>query len=183
MATRLDQPGRHPPRSARSVLGLLEPTPEPVWLDAETLVWLAELYGSSCVTPWSERDVANLIDRACALVELSVDFEVWAIHWPPASRLQMHDHGGASDALWVVDGSLTETVPREGGPRRRSLTRHHGVGFGPDHIHEVINPTSAITTSVHVYSPPMARLTFFRPGVAGVVPERTDIRLGATWAP
>src|SRR5580700_1918988 len=178
MPTRLDRRGRHPAGSARPVLRLVEQPPEPVRLDPETLLWLAQLYGTSCVYPWSERGVADPVERATRLVELSVDFEVWAIHWPPASQLQLHDHGGASGALWVVSGSLTETVQAATTrfPTSRSLTEGTGIGFGPEHIHEVLNPGSAVTTSVHVYSPPMAHMTFFQPGESGVVPERTDVR-------
>jgi predicted metal-dependent enzyme (double-stranded beta helix superfamily) len=183
MRTRLDQREQHPAGCSLPLLRVLEPPPEPVRLEPDTLLWLAELYGSSCVTPWSDRGEADPTERVCELVELSFDFEIWAIHWPQATRLQLHDHGGASGALWVVHGSLTETVPAAGRLQRHSVAPGSGIGFGPHHIHEVNNLGPSVTTSVHVYSPPMARMTFFRPGEHGVVPERTDVRESATWVP
>src|ERR1700722_1876527 len=44
--------------------------------------------------------------RTYELLELTDNLEIWAIHWPKDVRLELHDHGGSSGALWVIDGSL-----------------------------------------------------------------------------
>jgi hypothetical protein len=50
-------------------------------------------------------------------------------------------------------------------------------------VHDVVNPGSDVATSVHVYSPPMEKMTFFTLGAEGLVPDRTDYRADPTWAP
>src|ERR1700728_3197082 len=148
-----------------------------VGLDPESLAGLASLYGSSCVTPWSERDEPELTVRAYELLELSEDFEVWVIHWPTGGLLQLHDHGGSSGALWVVSGSLEEgTFSRTETYERRWVDAGQGISFGPEHVHDVVNHGTAVATSVHVYSPPMEKMTFFTPGSSGLVPDRTEYR-------
>jgi predicted metal-dependent enzyme (double-stranded beta helix superfamily) len=153
--------------------------PEPIRFGTDALSWLAQLYGSSCVVPWSERGLADPTERFCELLELSADFEVWAIHWPGHAMLQLHDHGSASGALWVVEGTLEEAIPDGRTSRRRVIGRSHGTSFTSGHLHEVSNPTSDVTTSVHVYSPPIDRMTFFTFPGQRIVPERTEFRAAA----
>ena len=98
----------------------------------------------------------------------------------------MHDHGGSSGALWVVAGALEEHVVAAGGG---GLTRPHasevggGLAFGPSHIHDVVNTGHVPATSVHVYSPPMASMTFYRQEGPGLVVERAEYRADPAWAP
>ena len=161
-----------------------EASPAAVRLDEESLSSLARLFGTSCVTPWSERGEGALDARAYELLELFDHFEVWVIHWPTDGLLQLHDHGGSSGALYVVSGSLDEgTVSVEGTYERRSIGAGQGTSFGPRHVHDVVNPGPGIATSVHVYSPPMEKMTFFTLGAGGLVPGRTDYRADPTWAP
>lgn len=166
-------PGLAPERSSSSVS-----------LDVEALAGLATLYGSSCVTPWSERGEPALTERVYELLELSEDFEVWVIHWPPDGLLQLHDHGGSSGALWVVSGALGEGTVSSGRTyERRRIGAGQGTNFGPEHVHDVVNTGPEVATSVHVYSPPMEKMTFFTLGVAGLTPDRTEYRADPAWAP
>ena len=52
-----------------------------------------------------------------------------------------------------------------------------------DHVHDVVNPGPGVATSVHVYSPPMEKMTFFAPGPSGLVAARTQHRSDPDWAP
>ena len=157
--------------------------PVGVHLGAESLAWLAELYGTSCVTPWEERGEGGLAERAYELVDQSCDFEVWAIHWPIGGVLELHDHGGSSGALYVVGGALVEGAVDGTSRRAHRIGPGSGVAFTPEHVHDVVNPGPQVATSVHIYSPPMEKMTFFTLGPAGLVAARTQHRSAPDWAP
>ncbi|HWE66420.1 MAG TPA: cysteine dioxygenase family protein [Acidimicrobiales bacterium] len=126
----------------------------------------------------------DLSERAYELLELTDDVEIWAIHWPKDQGLELHDHGGSAGALWVVSGTLDEHyVTPERTLARRSIVTGGGAAFGPTYIHDVVNAQDAPATSVHAYSPPMARMTFYRHGGEGLVVSRAEYRADPTWAP
>jgi hypothetical protein len=123
-------------------------------------------------------------ERSYELLELNDDLEIWAIHWPKDQGLQLHDHGGSSGALWVVDGTLEEhSIGERGGLIHRSIEVGGGAAFGPSYIHDVVNASDGPATSVHVYSPPMASMTFFRQEGPGLVVDRAEYRADPAWAP
>jgi hypothetical protein len=118
------------------------------------------------------------------LLELSDELEIWAIHWPTDQGLELHDHGGSSGALVVVEGSLDEHVPdRAGRMTCRSISAGSGAAFGPNYVHDVVNRSAAPATSVHAYSPPMASMTFYRTEGRQLVADRTEYRADPAWAP
>ena len=189
------QRSAHPAGSGRNQLATVmalhggpplvaEPSVAPVRLDLEALFRLANLYGTSCVTPWSEGGDPGLTERVYELLELSEDFEVWVIHWPTDGLLALHDHGGSSGALWVVSGTLEEGALSKGRTyEQRRIGAGQGTAFGAEHIHDVVNTGTEVATSVHVYSPPMEKMTFFTLGATGLSVDRTDYRADPAWAP
>jgi hypothetical protein len=137
---------------------------------------LLELAGSAArrVSSWPYG--VPLSERRYELLERTVTREVWLIHWPTGRGLSLHDHGGSSGAFYLVAGELEETVPA-----RRSARLHHhilragtGSSFGPAHIHSVVNHGNDPATSVHVYSPPLSSMTFYRPSRGALVVDRTE---------
>ncbi|HEX4216467.1 MAG TPA: rhodanese-like domain-containing protein [Candidatus Dormibacteraeota bacterium] len=94
--------------------------------------------------------------RWYARLALSADVEAWLIGWAPGQGTPAHDHGEASGALHVLEGTLREERRSGRGPVERVLL---GAGqtsaFGPDRIHAVSNAGDVVATSVHVYSPPL----------------------------
>src|ERR1700728_305389 len=111
----------------------------------------------------------DLSVRSYELLELTDDLEIWAIHWPQDQGLELHDHGGSSGALWVVAGTLVEHAPIAGGGlSQRTIEVGGGSAFGPTYIHDVVNTSDVPATSVHVYSPPMPSMTFYRQEGAGL---------------
>jgi predicted metal-dependent enzyme (double-stranded beta helix superfamily) len=89
-------------------------------------------------------------------------YEVWVIGWTTGQNVRLHDHGDAAGAFVVADGELTEVLPTgEGGAVERTLSsgrlRHLAVGM----VHDVVNRAEARATSVHVYSPPIATMTYY----------------------
>lgn len=88
--------------------------------------------------------------------------EVWLIGWAPGQGTPPHDHGGATGALTVTEGTLTEDVYEGAGPEDREVfparTQHRAAGstaiFPAHHVHRVRNLGRINATSVHAYSPP-----------------------------
>ncbi|MCY0921405.1 cysteine dioxygenase [Streptomyces sp. H27-G5] len=96
--------------------------------------------------------------------------EAWLIGWPPGTGTGWHDHAESRGAFATARGRLTEhslavRLPSEGWKslelapdvdRRRDLTEGTGRGFGPHHVHEVLNESPAEhAVSVHAYYPPL----------------------------
>jgi cysteine dioxygenase type I len=152
-------------------------------LDPIALLDLAKERAGTTVT-WAERTGAPLMERSYELVKLTDDVEIWVIHWPTGGGLQLHDHGGSAGAFWVVGGMLEERyVTDDRSLAHRRIGAAGGAGFGPRYVHDVRNGGGTPATSVHVYSPPMPGMTFYRTSPTGLVAERTEYRTDPSWAP
>ncbi len=108
--------------------------------------------------------------------------EVWLLGWQPGQDTSFHDHGGSSGAFVVTDGSLVErygSVERwAGGGRRRVHRPGAPCAFGPGYVHNLGNASSRVATSVHVYSPPLSTMTYYRADAAVLVPYQTLMTSG-----
>jgi hypothetical protein len=110
------------------------------------------------------------------------DHDVWLIGWDSYQGVDLHDHGGSSGALYVVEGELLETsTRREGGAflREQHLLAGSARAFGPGHVHRVVNPTAQVATSVHVYSPPLVSMDFYRADGTSLATTHSEPALGA----
>ena len=98
-------------------------------------------------------------------------YEAWLLGWAPGQHVGMHDHGDAAGAFFVLSGALREVLPE----RRRSIV---DLGAGSTgvvargHLHDVGNVSAVPALSIHVYSPPLTRMTFY--DAAGRAPLRTE---------
>jgi predicted metal-dependent enzyme (double-stranded beta helix superfamily) len=107
--------------------------------------------------------------------------EVWLLGWTPGQWTQIHDHGGATGALTVVEGALSEdwyaaTATSSPHPvARRVFPRGSTQHFSRDHVHRVGNTSEHIATSVHAYSPPgLALREYDAPRVDGSLRAETS---------
>ena len=103
--------------------------------------------------------------------------EVWLQGWPVGEHVELHDHGGVSGALCVVEGRLAETFAA--GPdatrlRRRRLDTGAVSAFGPDYIHDVVNAGQTQALSIQVYSPRLVSMTFYAVRRGGLEPVRSE---------
>jgi hypothetical protein len=114
-------------------------------------------------------------------------YEVWVIGWTTGQQVEPHDHGDSAGAFAVTDGELTEILPRPEGDVtvnrvRAGEVRQVAVGT----VHDVLNRRPETATSIHVYSPPLATMTYYDlPTLAPVRAEpveTTDPVLGAAAA-
>jgi predicted metal-dependent enzyme (double-stranded beta helix superfamily) len=106
------------------------------------------------------------------------DYDVWLIAWAASGALELHDHGGSIGVVRVVAGELVETytdlVDRH--PlRSATISAGQSVTLPATRVHEIWNPGPAPAVSLHVYSPPLASMTFYddRPGCF-LVPRRAE---------
>ncbi|HEY3941057.1 MAG TPA: hypothetical protein VGL60_01120 [Acidimicrobiales bacterium] len=124
--------------------------------------------------------LANPAERRWSLVAATAHFEAFVIGWPAEGLLELHDHGGASGAIVVASGTLVETsVGRTPTDRTIQVTNvlHAGrhVAFEADRVHDVVNEGPDPATSVHVYSPALTSMTFYRRSATGsLVAGRTE---------
>ncbi len=160
-----------------------DPSPPSAPLSPLELLHLAR--ERAVVTPsWPDQSSEPLDHRRYELVEVTEVHEVWVIHWPTGGRLELHDHGSSNGAFWVRRGGLHERHVRDDGTLgQRDVTEGGGEAFGTGYVHDVWNIDAQPATSVHAYSPPLASMTFYRRGSAGLAAERTEHRRDGCWAP
>jgi len=145
-------------------------------LDAEALRTIA--VGSSRSIPRSGLEWTQGTRRRYARILDTPLYDAWLIEWSPASSLELHDHGGSHGEVAVTGGTLVETYTDL---ERRHPLRTRIVGSGESftipeaRVHEVTNPGPSDAVSVHVYSPPLRKMTFYDHRPAGYLnPLRTS---------
>ncbi len=96
-------------------------------------------------------------------------YDVWLLRWPAGTAVSPHHHGDSDAAFVVSSGSLEESRWRDGRREVRQLTRGQGATVERGVVHDVRAQCEAL--SVHVYSPPLARMAFFDDSAGRVVLE------------
>jgi predicted metal-dependent enzyme (double-stranded beta helix superfamily) len=90
--------------------------------------------------------------------------DVWLIRWGPGSTSGLHDHAGSTGAFCVVEGRLVEHVVASREPVRRTPRVVRPAEHRPmsaAHVHEVVNESPTVATSVHAYSPPLRAMRHY----------------------
>jgi rhodanese-related sulfurtransferase/mannose-6-phosphate isomerase-like protein (cupin superfamily) len=86
-------------------------------------------------------------------------YDAWLLWWPAGTAVSPHHHGDSEAAFAVSSGALRETRWLGGRREERLLTHGQGTTVGRRVVHDVAAVVEAL--SVHVYSPPLARMAFF----------------------
>ena len=111
-----------------------------------------------------ERDGTRRYTRVLATPQ----YDAWIIEWSASAGLDLHDHGGSSGVVLVVDGELLEVRVddrnRVARTRRTVARRGDVIHISPQTIHAVSNIRPSTALSVHVYSPPLSSMTFYDDG-------------------
>lgn len=145
---------------------------------ALTPALLAETVRSLAARPalWRPRVTFTAPGRWYGRLEAAETHEVWLLTWLPGQGTEIHDHGGSSGAIAVVQGELTERLFPANGPVERTLTPGGVRPFGGHHIHQVVNSGTAPAISVHAYAPALATQTYYRLEGDGrrLTPVRTE---------
>jgi predicted metal-dependent enzyme (double-stranded beta helix superfamily) len=144
----------------------IQPTFEPrpsieVELLADILAGLA-----SVPTLWEPHVVHDPIERTKVRLLATPQYEIWLLGWCPGQRVDLHDHGDSAAVFQILQGALLELRLEQ------SALRNHRLGQGatrtalPGTIHDVLNTSSSVATSLHAYSPPLATMNFYGVGEA-----------------
>jgi quercetin dioxygenase-like cupin family protein len=88
-------------------------------------------------------------------------WEAWVIGWSSGQRVELHDHGASAGALVVVDGLLAELTDHGGWLDQRALPAGAAVELPAGIVHDVVAAGDGPATSIHVYAPALAEMTFY----------------------
>jgi rhodanese-related sulfurtransferase/predicted metal-dependent enzyme (double-stranded beta helix superfamily) len=104
-----------------------------------------------------------------SLLHRKANYDVWLLAWDPGHQTDWHDHGGSSGCFAVVSGRLVEQYrrSRSGLAASRSVRPGAPVTFGPAHVHNVSHGGGDPALSIHVYSPALTAMTYYRPTAYG----------------
>jgi predicted metal-dependent enzyme (double-stranded beta helix superfamily) len=132
--------------------------------------WLAAIAGGLAGAPdlWRRRVHHDPDQRTASLLLGTPAYDVWLLGWAPGQGIPLHDHGGSAGAITVVEGRLVEVFADDAddaaGKELGSRVLEPGrdvVTFGRRHRHGVSNLHDVPATSIHVYSPPLALMTYY----------------------
>jgi predicted metal-dependent enzyme (double-stranded beta helix superfamily) len=99
----------------------------------------------------------------------------WLICWMDDQDTGYHDHDVSAGAVAVVSGRVREERLRIGGePSARSFAAGEAFHFSASDIHRVRHGGGDPAVTLHVYSPPLARMGAYEIGEDGVLARRTQ---------
>ncbi|MEC4018744.1 cysteine dioxygenase [Streptomyces sp. H27-D2] len=104
-----------------------------------------------CWAPLVEYDATT---RWYHRLRVGPGYEVWLLSWVPGQGSGLHDHGGSSGVLTVLQGELTERT----GSSRQPLGRAAQRVFAPGYVHEVVNDSLEPAVSLHIYFPGLTEM-------------------------
>jgi predicted metal-dependent enzyme (double-stranded beta helix superfamily) len=98
----------------------------------------------------------------------------WLICWMEDQDTGYHDHDVSAGAVAVVGGRVREERLRiDGPPRDRTYAAGESFFFSPADIHRVRHAGADPAVTLHVYSPPLARMGAYAIGADGVLARHT----------
>lgn len=90
------------------------------------------------------------------------DVDVWLLTWMRRPEAELHDHGDSREHFRVVAGRLTEVrASRAGGTTWQTLSAGQSRSVPVRAVHGVFNDHVEPAISIHAYSPPLSRMTFY----------------------
>lgn len=91
-------------------------------------------------------------------------FDLWLLTWLPGHGTDLHDHGRSAAAFAVVGGVLGEVrVERDGFYSGYVRPTGSVTSVPPGVIHDVRGAGDRPAVSIHAYSPPLVRMTYYEP--------------------
>ncbi|MCB5166329.1 cysteine dioxygenase family protein [Streptomyces bambusae] len=90
-------------------------------------------------------------------------YEVWLLSWVPGQGSGLHDHGGSSAVMTVLQGELTERNERG----RLALAAGAERIIAPGHVHEIANDSLEPAVSLHVYHPGLTHMPMHESAATG----------------
>ncbi len=104
-------------------------------------------------------------ERKRYLLFKSDEYEIVLMIWGPGAMTPIHDHGGSSSIVEIIEGEITERFFDKNGPR---LTGETILRAGDrsemsdgEVIHQMANVTEGFTYTIHQYADPLSLCNFY----------------------
>ncbi len=106
------------------------------------------------------------------LIHSGTSYDALVLCWRSGQGSSIHDHGGSTCGVYIIEGIATETIFKASPCGRLAPVRSRTVGAGgfrvsKDHdIHQMANlgPPGSDLISLHVYSPPLTAMRTYSIG-------------------
>jgi predicted metal-dependent enzyme (double-stranded beta helix superfamily) len=137
---------------------------------------LEQLAAEVAANPALWRDLVrhDSSERRYAEVLRDEHVSIWLICWMGGHDTGFHDHDVSAGAVAVIAGCVREQrLVLDGEPRDRRCGPGEVFSFSPADIHRVNHEGDEPAVTVHVYSPPLARMGAYYVGDDGVLRRRS----------
>jgi predicted metal-dependent enzyme (double-stranded beta helix superfamily) len=122
---------------------------------------------------WIERVRHDATQRVYEELLADEHLTAWLICWMDDHDTGFHDHDISSGAVAVVGGRVREERLTIGGePHSRTFSAGDAFHFSPSDIHSVRHGGNDPAVTLHVYSPPLARMGAYEIDGDGVLARR-----------
>jgi quercetin dioxygenase-like cupin family protein len=102
--------------------------------------------------------------------------DVWLLTWLPGQLTDLHDHGSSSAAFVVARGRLEEVRANRAGTSHSIVHESGQTSWIPAGAVHDVRAVDQPSVSIHAYSPPLQRMTYYEPDLArGLVVARTVV--------
>ena len=102
--------------------------------------------------------------------------DIWLLTWLPGQLTDLHDHGSSAAAFVVARGRLEEVRTNLAGTSHVTVHRSGQTSWVPTGAVHDVRAVDEPAISVHAYSPPLRRMTYYDADAArGLVPSRTVV--------
>jgi predicted metal-dependent enzyme (double-stranded beta helix superfamily) len=124
---------------------------------------------------WIERVRHDATRRVYEELLSDAHLTAWLICWMDDQDTGYHDHDVSAGAVAVLGGRVREERLTIGAqPRSRTFAAGEAFHFSASDIHRVRHAGSDPAVTLHVYSPPLARMGAYVVGEDGVLERRTQ---------
>jgi mannose-6-phosphate isomerase-like protein (cupin superfamily) len=155
-----------------SVLAPARPTPRPLDL-AELASLVRTLAGQEHL--WVPRVRFGTAERRWwTRLHASATVDVWLLTWLPGHTTDLHDHGDSAAAYAVLRGRLEDVRAGAGGHLTSTLLRPgETTWIAPGVVHDVRSTGDEPAVSLHAYSRPLQRMTYYDIRDGQLIAQRT----------
>src|SRR3954463_16792657 len=102
--------------------------------------------------------------------------DIWLLTWLPGQLTDLHDHGSSAAAFLVARGRLQEVRANLAGTQHSTVHAAGQTSWIPTGAVHDVGAVDEPAVSIHAYSPPLQRMTFYDADAAfGLLPSRTVV--------
>ncbi len=104
-------------------------------------------------------------ERKRFLLSKNEEYEIVLMIWGPGAMTPIHDHGGSSSFVEIIDGAIAERFFDRQGPRQIGetilRTGDKSELASGDVVHQMVNIAESFSYSIHLYANPLSECNFY----------------------